>query len=101
MEYARSDSAGEASITKLQIFVVPPSGTSFALSIEPDTTVAALKGDIAARTGIVVEQQVLSQQGLPLADLQTLKQLNVQTGAHITVTPALPGGCCECCCSIL
>jgi hypothetical protein len=101
MDYAKSDSAGEACVNKLQIFVVPPSGTSFALSVEPDTTVAALKDDIAAHTGIVVEQQVLSQQGKPMLDQQTLRQLHVQQGSQINVSPALPGGCCECCCTVL
>ena len=88
--------------TTVQLIVVPPPGvTSFALVAGPDTTVADLMLDIAKHTSIPVEQQVLSHGGVSLPKTSTVRELRLNNGAQLNVSPTLLGGCGCGCCTVL
>ena len=88
---------------QIQVFVVPPTtgAATFALMASLETTVATLAAEIAKRTSIASSQQVLTHCGASMSKTSTLRDLNIQDGAHIHVTPALVGGCGCSCCTIL
>ena len=86
----------------VQLVVVPPNGvSSFTLSASLDAPVSSVMADIATRTSIPVKQQVLTHGGVPMNESSTLRDLNVQNGARLDVSPSMPGGCGCSCCTIL
>ena len=86
----------------VQLIVVPPPGvSSFALVARPDTTVADLMLDIAKHTNIPVAQQVLTHGGVSLAKTSTVRELRLNDGAHLNLSPTLLGGCGCSCCTVL
>ena len=86
----------------VQLVVVPPNGvSSFTLNTTQDASVSSIMADIATRTSIPVKQQVLTHGGVPMPESSTLRDLNVQNGARLDVSPSMPGGCGCSCCTIL
>ena len=85
--------------TSIQLIVVPPNGlSSFTIDTTLDAPISSIMADIAKRTSIPAKQQVLTHQGNVLKhESGTIRELNVQNGAHLNVSPSLPGGCgCNC-----
>eukprot|EP00756_Hemistasia_phaeocysticola_P016013 Hpha_TRINITY_DN15451_c1_g1::TRINITY_DN15451_c1_g1_i1::g.174810::m.174810 len=88
---------GKNSSGGLQLFVMPTNdiGTSFPIELDPEATVASLKEDIAAQTGIKMEKQQLTFAGerltpemdcLMLADVGVCPQCTLDLAYNHPIT---------------
>lgn len=64
--------------TKVQIFIKPKSGRTFALKVDTNNTVASVKIKIQNKKGIPTHRQILVLNGQALGDSRTLRECNVQ-----------------------
>jgi hypothetical protein len=72
---------------QIQLIIVPPPGVaSFMVVASPDTTIKHLMLDIAKRTSIPVEQQVLTNGGASLPKTSTIRELRLDDGAQLSVS---------------
>ena len=64
--------------TKLQVFIKPKSGRTFALKVDTNHTVGSVKTKIQNKKGIPTHQQILVLNGQALNDNRTLRECNLQ-----------------------
>ena len=77
-------------MSAMQIFVKPLTGSTFTLDVESNYTILQVKGMIQTEEGIPVAQQMLVFAGKQLEDGRTLGSYNIQNGStlNLVVRPA-------------
>jgi ubiquitin len=77
-------------MSAMQIFVKPLTGSTFTLDVESNYTILQVKGMIQTEEGISVAQQMLVFAGKQLEDDRTLGSYNIQNGStlNLVVRPA-------------
>jgi hypothetical protein len=82
-----------------QIIVSGLNNDSLVITTRDSATVKQLKDEVARKINVSASNVTLMVGAVPLSQNEkTLREMNIQHGANVTMNLAVHGGCCECDC---